>query len=106
MPISRLLIIITEPLTLHRVLEHTLIENLVAGLPASQSVVNYTGAKYYFRFYVLVSRFMMGGDENKSLCGYSWFISEEGTLKNLAVIKNPYALSLGCLTILGFFEQM
>ena len=69
-------------------LEHTLIEEFShLGLPASQSVVNYTGRNIILDSMFGFSRFMMGGDENKVFADIRGLYQKEGTLKNFAVYQ-------------------
>ena len=80
-------------------LEHTLIEEMShLGLPASQSVVNYTDRNVILDSLFGVSRFMMDGDEKRVFSDVRGMYAKEGTLKNYAVYRNPYAFSLGYLT--------
>ena len=80
-------------------LEHTLIEEFShLGLPASQSVVNYTGRNIILDSMFGFSRFMMGGDENKVFADVRGLYTKEGSFKNFYVYQNPYALSLGYMT--------
>ena len=80
-------------------LEHTLIEEMShLGLPSSQSVVNYTDRNVILDSLFGVSRFMMDGDEKRVFSDVRGMYTKEGTLKNYAVYRNPYAFSLGYLT--------
>ena len=80
-------------------LEHSLIEEMShLGLPSSQSVVNYTDRNVILDSLFGVSRFMMDGDEKRVFADVRGMYAKEGTLKNFAVYRNPYAFSLGYLT--------
>ena len=68
------------------------------GLPSSQSVVNYTDRNVILDSLFGVSRFMMDGDEKRVFSDVRGMYAKEGTLKNFAVYRNPYAFSLGYLT--------
>lgn len=80
-------------------LEYSLIEEMShLGLPTSQSVANYSDRNVILDSFFGVSSFMMDGDEKRVFADVRGMYTKEGTLKNFAVYRNPYAFSLGYLT--------
>ena len=80
-------------------LEYSLIEEMShLGLPTSQSVANYSDRNVILDSFFGVSHFMMDGDEKRVFADVRGMYAKEGTLKNFAVYRNPYAFSLGYLT--------